>query len=190
MVIRAEIFVEGKSDKKFLDDYLAFLNLSDLIKISPLKGKGEVKNIAETRIEENNRKGIKSITIVDTDLSKESTWEELNKYPVIQKMDAVFLIPNDKDPGALETILENIAKPGSFTDFESCWDSYVSCIESQPTGFRGPFAKSKIYAYMEAVSPLENKKFTGVDKVDFQDINHWDLNADYLNPLKEFIQNI
>ncbi|MDR0803224.1 DUF3226 domain-containing protein [Fluviicola sp.] len=189
MPIKIQLFVEGKSDKKFISDYLDHLGLND-VEIIPLKGKGEVKNIPAPRLEKNQLQGVKNGVIIDADKDKEESLKELKKYANFNLFDEIFFFPNDRDPGALEVVLENCMSSTKKQDFEHCWFQYESCLDNFPQGFRGPFAKSKVYAYLESVSPVLHSKFQGIDKVDFKDSSNWDLNVSYLDPLKMFLTKL
>ena len=55
-----------------------------------------------------------------------------------------------------------------------------------------PVIKSKVFAYLDALLPSKNKKNDKYDLIqeknrNYRNIQHWDLQYEYLNPLKEFL---
>ena len=96
----------------------------------------------------------------------------------------VFLLPNDCDPGCLETLLEWIAVPDHRVVYE-CFREYETCLHSYSKSYRLPNLKARIYAYCEALS-IESYH----SKRDYSDPLYWDLNASALEPLKQFLLDL
>src|SRR5690242_3572634 len=104
---QVQIFVEGIADKKFLEDYLKYLEISNCL-VSVIGDKnnsgGKDKIVLSIPIfQENYIKGIKNVIIFDADeISK--TIEDFANYDFIKSYEIdVFLFPNDKIDGDLET---------------------------------------------------------------------------------------
>ena len=198
MSVRAQIFVEGIADVKFLQDYLKHLGIEDVL-VSEMGGKDK---IVETKINfefnYRNKSGIKNLLIIDADSDYKKRRQELDEIDFLEEYEvASFLFPNDKDSGDLEILLEQIINPKNTAIFD-CWNGYETCLSEKEdaltaTGkYTTPARKTKIYAYLEALldtSKNQKEKIKEPNR-DYLNKDHWDLNADYLNPLKEFIQQI
>lgn len=110
--------------------------------------------------------------------------------------DDIFLFPNNKDNGELETLLMDIAKQPHFV---KCFDSYVECVKSKDTNNINAVdninKKSKMFAYRE-VSGLEkflkklkddNKKSENFLKTNEIFSQYFDFDSLKLEPLREFL---
>ena len=74
--MKAEIFVEGIADQKFIADYLTYLNAGTFpvsIKIVPMGGIGELKNTTPSFIS-NDKTGVKNILIIEIDMNSNSNY--------------------------------------------------------------------------------------------------------------------
>ncbi|WJI95114.1 DUF3226 domain-containing protein [Helicobacter pylori] len=145
------IFVEGPSDKVFLEAYLYFLEDIPIknFKVKDVTGKDNLsKRLLE--IEEYD----KTLIIFDADKDYESNKKEiLSKTQQKITEEQIFLFPNNQDDGDLETLLLEIAK---HDEFLKCFEGYLECIKSKE--HYKPIkniSKSKWYAYLE-VFELQN----------------------------------
>ena len=173
------IIVEGDSDKKFLECYLKYLNITNYTKIVAIGGKNNIINHIELKKED-------FIIIFDADddynKSKINIENQLDKLNI--KNDKIFLFPNNKDNGNLETLIEKIA---IHKEVIHCYDNYTICIDSlinKIQNLKHQAKKSKVFAYMSGFGFKNNIKAEDFDLtpyVDFDDI--------YLNDLKEFLIN-
>ena len=174
-----KIIVEGDSDKKFLESYLKHLKITNC-KIISIGGKDNIKNHKELKKED-------YIIIFDADdnynksrINIEKQLDELNI-----KNDKIFLFPNNKDIGNLETLIEKIAK---HKEVLKCYEDYEKCIENlikKIPNLRYQAKKSKMFAYMSGFgfkNPIKAENFDLTECIDFNDI--------YLNELREFLENI
>ena len=173
------IIVEGDSDKKILECYLKYLNITNYTKIVAIGGKDNIINHIELKKED-------FIIIFDADddynKSKINIENQLDKLNI--KNDKIFLFPNNKDNGNLETLIEKIA---IHKEVIHCYDNYTICIDSlinKIQNLKHQAKKSKVFAYMSGFGFKNNIKAEEFDLtpyVDFDDI--------YLNDLKEFLIN-
>lgn len=145
------IFVEGPSDKVFLEAYLYFLEDLPIknFKVKDVTGKD---NLSKRLLE--IEKYDKTLIIFDADKDYESNKKEiLSKTQQKITEEQIFLFPNNQDDGDLETLLLEIAK---HDEFLKCFEGYLECIKSKehykPIKDIG---KSKWYAYLE-VFELQN----------------------------------
>jgi hypothetical protein len=211
---KVKIYVEGVADAKFIQDFinhhygvtLTIKTIEDKShfthgQIIDLKGKDKLlgeKELAKLKppFQMYNDDGGQNIVILDAD-------EPINggSFSVRQKeLQTVkdgglpfefFLLPNHKDDGDLETLLVQIINQDNQEIF-NCWNGYESCLTHISIKGRGPLTtparKTKIYAYLEAllgVTKDEKKKIKEKER-EYQNPAHWNLNADALQPLKDF----
>ncbi|MFP6101985.1 DUF3226 domain-containing protein [Helicobacter pylori] len=145
------IFVEGPSDKVFLEAYLYFLEDIPIknFKVKDVTGKD---NLSKRLLE--IEKYDKALIIFDADKDYESNKKEiLSKTQQKITEEQIFLFPNNQDDGDLETLLLEIAK---HDEFLKCFEGYLECIKSKE--HYKPIkniSKSKWYAYLE-VFELQN----------------------------------
>ena len=204
---RFRIFVEGDADKKFISDYFHHLFEEDAPQHSinhtgDLKGEktGGYKklsdeiNIREMRI--NTDRGGVNIVIFDADKDIRSRRKEL--LAIQQEFSVefeLFLLPNDKDAGALEDLLERIINPNNQPVMD-CWQVYedelgkVRIPTKTPPTLTLPAKKTKIYGYLEALLGESNTQKEMIKEVkrNYEDTRHWNLDAEYLEPLKGFLE--
>ncbi len=146
------IFVEGPSDKVFLEVYLYFLGnfLTKNFKVQNIKGKD---NLSKRLLE--IEKYDKTLIIFDADKDYESNKKEiLSKTQQKITEEQIFLFPNNQDDGDLETLLLEIAK---HDEFLKCFEGYLECIKSKEhyKPIRN-IRKNMLYAYLEV---FELQKF-------------------------------
>ncbi len=149
------IFVEGPSDKVFLEVYLYFLEDLPIknFKVKDVKGKD---NLSKRLLE--IEKYDKTLIIFDADKDYESNKKEILKVVSKTKQtiseEQIFLFPNNQDDGDLETLLLEIAK---HDEFLKCFEGYLECFKSKE--HYKPIKKIRknmLYAYLEA---FELQKF-------------------------------
>lgn len=188
------IFVEGPSDKVFLEVYLYFLEDIPIknFKVQNIKGKD---NLSKRLLE--IEKYDKTLIIFDADKDYESNKKEILKVVSKTKQtiseEQIFLFPNNQDDGDLETLLLEIAK---YDEFLKCFEGYLECIKNKE--HYKPIKnirKNMLYAYLE-VFGLENlTKTDGKDKIKEKHKEEYeklkeviDFSLNSLIPLKNFLE--
>ena len=204
---RFRIFVEGDADKKFLSDYYHHLfqekapqysinHTGDLKgdKTGGYKKLSDEINIREMRINA-DQDGV-NLVILDADNDIEARRKELEAIKEQYQVDfKLFLLPNNKDKGALEDMLEQIINPVNQPIFK-CWENYEKELGKQeipgrtPPPLTTPAKKTKIYGYLEALlgTSKREKELIKDPNRNYENTQHWNLDAEYLEPLKEFIK--
>ena len=199
------IIVEGEADKKFFKDYFHHLfqeKAPESCIIHP-GGKGETGGYQKLRSEDsigimqqNTDLGGINLVIFDADEDVEKRRSELL---AIKKEFGVefelFLLPNNKDAGALEDLLENIINPNNQPVMD-CWQTYeeelgkVRISTKTPPTLTIPAKKTKIYAYLETLlgKSKSQKKLVRDANRDYENTQHWNLDAEYLETLREFLK--
>ncbi|WP_120907870.1 DUF3226 domain-containing protein [Helicobacter pylori] len=198
------IFVEGPSDKMFLEVYLYFLEdipIKDF-KVRSINGKDNLSNYLN-EIEQY----AKTLIIFDADKDYESNKKEIlskTQQKITERQ--IFLFPNNQDDGDLETLLLEIAK---HDEFLKCFEEYLECIKSKE--HYKPIKnirKNMLYAYLEVFelqkffqykwdASNKNEKYIIIDdkgkikeryKEEYEKLKEViDFNSKSLIPLKNFL---
>ena len=197
------IIVEGDADKKFFRDYYHHLfqekapeNSIIFPKDNNTGGKDKLKSeeTLQALRQNTNQDGV-NLVIFDADEDIEARRKELlavkEQFGVEFEL---FLLPNDKDAGALEDLLENIINPDNQPVMD-CWATYEGELEKvriptkTPPTLTIPAKKTKIYAYLETLlgKSRSQKKLIKDPYRNYENTQHWNLDSEYLKPLKDFI---
>ena len=175
-------FVEGKADAKFIKDLIEehfglVLDLrTDFIELGGWSGYKKEAN----RFIESTLLGNTNIVVMDND-EKERRAEVEKDFVDLNIKGELFLMPDDRRIGELETLLSDIAVK---RDIIKCFDQYKECIRQ----YNPIDEKDKIYAYLDALlSQKDKKKLIKDENRDFRNKEHWDLHHESLNPLLEFL---
>lgn len=204
MMVRFQIIVEGDADKKFFEDYYHHLfnekapkgSISHPGKDGDTGGYQKLgSEDAIGTIRQNTDLGGINLVIFDADEDPDARRSELlaikEEFGVEFEL---FLLPNDKDAGALEDLLENIINPNNQPVMD-CWKTYeeklgeVRIPTKTPPTLTIPAKKTKIYAYLETLldKSKSQKKLIKDANRNYENTQHWDLDAGYLEPLKKFL---
>lgn len=192
-----QIFVEGIADAKLIQDLIKSWYNVDLTigkmggeeanpDILVVGGKDSISKLFPL-FKINEKSDVGNIVIFDAD----NFVEENTKFIEYREKVALgyFLLPDNQSNGDLETLLEQIINPNNKFVIV-CWDNFINCLETTSTNtFYKPSNKKKIYTYLELLlgedSSTQNlKKELGRN---YQNQNHWDLNAPALVNLKQFL---
>ena len=192
------IIVEGEADKKFMEDYYHHLFQTPAPKDGIIHT-GGYKNLANEvilrQMQMNTDQGGVNLVIFDADDDYKTRWEELSSLKEQYGVEfELFLFPNNQDAGALEDLLENIINPNNRPILD-CWENYEEELRKleipgrTPPPLTTPAKKTKIYGYLEALlgeSKKEKKMIKEIER-NYENPLHWDLDAEYLERLKEFL---
>lgn len=204
------IIVEGEADKKFIRDYFHHL-FNESIPANSIIHTGDLSDDETGGIEKlsrevniqqmrnNTDQGGVNLVIFDADEDFESRRTQLLSIKKETGVDfELFLLPNNKDVGALEDLLENIINPNNQPVMD-CWSTYegelgkVRIPTKEPPTLTIPAKKTKIYAYLETLlgKSKSQKKLIKEQERKYENATHWNLDSEYLVPLKVFLtQNI
>lgn len=193
-----QIFVEGKNDENFINSYIKYIVSYDTYKIVPVNGYTNIEKVVSLFKENTENKGI-NLVIFDSDYKRNGGGIETRKKYIQNVLKdnsisaEIFLLPNNKDEGNLETLLENIINQDHKCVLE-CFESYEKCLR----GFKDdndnpiyitPNTKAKIYAYIESMKKTnpDKSRFSKDKDFLFDNSYYWNLDSKYLEPLKEFL---
>lgn len=176
--------------------------IEEKIELIHVGGKDNLNQVVN-QLKENNLKGEKNLVIFDADFDSASIIDggftkrkaALEKEKVKLGVNfELFLFPNHRDDGDFETLLEEIAQKGKHAHFFDCYEKYEECIELKKnadgvTIYTTPNRKGKLHTYISAM-PLSKKQrdSLGQGKWLFDNKDYWDLDSEYLNPLKDFLK--
>ena len=200
------IIVEGDADKKFFEDYYHHLfhekapadSIMHPGKDDDTGGYNKLKSQDTLNaLRQNTDLGGVNLVIFDADENPEARLKELlairEQYGVEFEL---FLLPNDKDAGALEDLLENIINPDNQPVMD-CWATYegelkkVRIPTKTPPTLTIPANKTKIYAYLETLlgKSKSQKKLIKDPYRNYENPQHWNLGSEYIEPLKLFLND-
>lgn len=193
-----KIYVEGMADVKFLSDYISYIIPEFRIeKETIIDSSGWTNNREKSQnlMRQNTDNGGVNLVIFDADNNFNQRLTDLDKWRKSENLSfEIFLFPNNIAIGALEDLLEEIILDKNQPIFD-CWDGYENCLKTKIIPDRKapltvPAKKTKIYGYLEALLGTTQKEKEKIkERVrDYKNAEHWNLNSDYLLPLKNFLQ--
>ena len=199
------IIVEGEADKKFFENYYHHLfhekaPSGSIIHPGKDDDTGGYQKLrredAINAMRQNTDVGGKNLVIFDADEDCEARRKELlairDEFGVKFEL---FLLPNNKDAGELEDMLEQIINPDNQPVMD-CWATYEGELEKvriptkTPPTLTIPAKKTKIYAYLETLlgKTRSQKKLIKDANRNYENTQHWNLDAEYLEPLREYMR--
>lgn len=191
-------FVESKHDNTtetvFLKTLLNVLGIDkSKYEFIHVDGKDNLKN-TDNNFKENTLSGGKNFIIFDSDFESSGAGYEASKKRVYNTffkdvvIDGLFLFPNNHDDGTLENLLENLIQIEKHKQFIDCYNDYEHCLGDK---YISPNLKGKLHTYISAQKGLSNsqRKKLGSGQWLFDNPEYWNLDAEYLMPLKHFLLN-
>ncbi len=194
------LYVEGIADKVFFKQYLqhCFGIVVPEERIVNLEGWTNIKGIAALRrMRSTTDNGGVNIAILDADKDIDARRKDILDWKQEHAVEfELFLLPNNQDAGALEDLLEHIINPNNQPIFD-CWQHYEDELVQldipgrTPPPLTTPAKKTKIYGYLESLlgTTKREKELIKDPNRNYENTQHWNLDAEYLEPLKAFIQN-
>ncbi len=185
------VVVEGETDVPFIRYYinliiqncnLNFVQLSDESFIKT--GSKDALYLTIQIIEGKLINGKQVIVLFDADKDYGTSLKNVNKQ--LTQPVPTFLFPDNKNTGTLETLLCQIV-PKEHQVIFGCYDDYAKCINSL-NKYKSTKEKGKILSYVEIVTPLN--KAISLKQVNSFDTEYWDIESEYLTPLKNFLIKI
>lgn len=137
-----------------------------------------------------------NLVIFDADDDFTNRQKELLAWKEKHSLDfELFLFPNNHDCGELEDLLEQIINPNNQPILD-CWKEYEKSLTKIVLPWRQgipltlPAKKTKIYAYLETLlgKSRKQKELIKENKRDYKNPNHWNLNAQGIFALTDFLK--
>lgn len=194
------LYVEGIADMVFFRQYIqhCFGIVVPEEQIVNLEGWTNIKGIAALRrMRSTTDNGGVNIVILDADSDFEARRKEVLDWREQNGVDfELFLLPNNHDAGTLEDLLESIINPNNRPIFD-CWEHYeqelvqLDILGRTPPPLTTPAKKTKIYGYLEALlgESKSQKELIKEANRNYENPQHWNLDAKYLEPLKLFLND-
>lgn len=147
----------------------------------------------------NTDAGGKNLVIFDADTADNGgsfavRQNELLKRKVALGLDfELFLWPDNQGDGDVEILMESVARKDLYPEFFECFGKYEHCMSQRKNDKGEPFyttpnRKGKLHTYFNAI-PISKTKKDGFGKGSWRwdDTDIWNLDAESLQPLKEFL---
>ena len=181
-----EVYVEGNSDRHFLASVVGQMKMVGFV-WRVIEGGVSSLPAMQQQMLEGCDAGNRIAVIVDANTNVSSQRRDLHRE--IGRMELPipvpsFLLPNDSEPGCLETLLEAMAEAPHGVVY-NCLDQYGHCVRSHNSKYGLPDAKARIYAYCEALG-IQTKP----DERDYRNSDYWNMNAPAVDPLKQFLRSL
>lgn len=196
------IFVEGR-EADFINKYLISLfgENNGRWELIPTSGYTNL-SLVDQLFKENSDNGGVNLVIFDADFP-ETNGGFINRKKYIKEklrelsiLGEIFLFPNNNEDGDFELLLEHIINKEHLCLLE-CFEMYEKCVgghydDNGNPKYTTPDRKSKIYAYIERLkkSRKEKERFKNQKDFFFDNPTYWNLESEYLYPLKTFLQKI
>lgn len=190
------LYVEGIADKVFFKQYLqhCFGIVVPEERIVNLEGWTNIKGIAALRrMRSTTDNGGVNIAILDADNDFEARRKDILDWKQEHAVEfELFLLPNNHDVGTLEDLLEHIINPNNRPIFD-CWEHYEQELVQldipgrTPPPLTTPAKKTKIYGHLEALLLKNQKELIKEANRNYENSQHWNLDSEYLEPLKGFL---
>lgn len=203
-----KIFIEGKNKKvpesEFLRAVLQHIGVtSDQYELIHTDG---YKNLLDSAITSNieimranSDAGGRNLVIFDADTAFNKGGFSLRQGELLERKAVLglefelFLWPDNKGDGDVEMLMESVARKDLYPEFFECFGKYEHCMSQRKNDKGEPFyttpnRKGKLHTYFNAI-PISKTKKDGFGKGTWRwdDTEIWNLDAETLQPLKEFL---
>ena len=102
----------------------------------------------------------------------------------------LFIFPNNKNDGTIINLLENIVNNEHYHVLK-CIEQYFSCVDSlQNSLYCLPAPNAKMISYIEILKNISGTHNVHLRNVNYNQIELWNLNSKYLDPLKNFLNSL
>lgn len=186
---KVQFFVEGKADKKFLEDML-LLYWGDN-SFAEVKSAGGITELFKSpaAYKSNSHKGGINLVFADADTNFATQFETLIANKSDDLKFELFLFPDNKGNGNLETLLEQLINPKHESIFK-CFKAYQDCLKASNQNYRVPALKTKIYSYVDTLVPLNQEELAKELNRNYLNTEHWHIeNNPAIEPLRQFLVN-
>ena len=203
-----KIYIEGKNKKvpesEFLHAILEHIGIAaekyELVHTNGYTSLMDAANGVNVEImRANSDSGGKNLVVFDADTSANNGGFEARQKELLDKGKALglefelFLWPDNATDGDVEVLMESIARKDLYPEFFDCFSKYEHCISQRKNEKGEPFyttpnRKGKLHTYFNSL-PISNAKKNkfGSGAWRWTDTDIWDLDAESLNPIKEFL---
>ena len=205
---KVKIFLEAESlnvpESKFVVSILKHMGINpDRYDLMPTGGYSNLMDSDSTTnvgiLQANTDEGGINLVIFDADSPQNNGGFEKRREELLKRKKEMgltfelFLWPNNKDDGDVEVLMESIARKDLYPQLFECYEKYEHCIsqrknEQGDAFYHLPNRKNKLHTYFTSL-PISQTKRDKAGKGDWlwDDSEIWNLDADTMNPIKEFL---
>lgn len=190
------VYIEAKDNKTpeyhFLDAFMRHHKIENVALI-PIGGWANLKNLS-TKMQQNLLEGDHVAILFDADTLANGGGFAV-RLEAIKKVLAdmqipetdIFLWPNNAEDSDFETMLEHVVCIENHQLFFDCFQDYENCVSKK---YNTPNRKGKFHTFITAQKNLNKNQRDRIGSGDwlFEDSSLWDLDNNYLQPLKEFLR--
>lgn len=147
----------------------------------------------------NTDAGGKNLVVFDADTATNNGGFSVRQDELLTKGKALglvfdlFLWPDNGSDGDVEVLMESIARKDLYPEFFDCFGKYEHCISQRKNDkgepyYTSPNRKGKLHTYFNSL-PISNTKKSkfGSGVWRWNDSAIWNLDADTLKPIKDFL---
>ncbi len=203
-----KIFIEAESlnvpESKFLDAILKHIGITpDKYELMPTGGyKNLMDSVKASNVEllqANTDAGGTNLVVFDADTVENNGGFEKRKTELLARRDELdlnfdlFLWPDNSRDGDVEVLMEDIARKDLYPELFDCYSKYEHCIsqrknEDGKTYYHLPNRKNKLHTYFTTLPISQTKRDkAGKGAWLWDDTRIWNLDADSIRPIKEFL---
>lgn len=158
--------------------------------IIPVNGKDNLEHVVPQMQETMEQDG-KNLVIFDADFPENNggfTSRQAELLGKLQELDVsfeLFLYPNNQDDGDVESCFEMMMLPEHQTIME-CFRDFEMCLGSD---YVHPNRKGRCFTYISSMQMSQTKRNKlGSGQWMFDNMDYWNINAEGLQPLKDFLR--
>ena len=189
--IYLETSSKTSSEYVFIKTLLEKLRRADY-EIICVGGKNKLREVAN-KFHEHTAEGGENIIIFDADSANNgdgyaNAMQRIREQIATLGIEVagIFLFPNNADDGIFENLLEHLIRKDLHQTFLDCFSDYEACLGKN---YEVPDIKGKMYEYIIIQKGLSDSAREHIKKGDWLwgNSDYWDLDACYLQPLKDFL---
>lgn len=196
-----KIFLEGDTDKKFIQDFIRYWNIEvNNIDYQTINGKDENSILKSMELAYTKEQLGKNVFILDLD--EDSKQERLNSILELASNtnisiseESIYFFPDNDSEGTIEDLIITMFSENSIA---SCFESYTQCltkINSDKFRHQNIGKKELVYHYkllhLKKEQNSNRSKYISDRHTDYTNTNFWNISKenDGLNRLKNFLKN-
>jgi hypothetical protein len=189
---------EGQDEVAFFEELFKHMGMENIVDLREVKGKDNFKNEIRLLKRVTGFSGLEAIAIIrDADKSFTNTFKSIigvlkrcglqtpknpGEFSLGKPKVGVFIMPDNKSSGALETLCLETVKDAKEME---CVNRFIDCanqLENPPK--EKDIAKAKVQAFLAIMPEVPDRLGIGAKK------GYWDFDSAELAPLKNFLSEL
>lgn len=188
------LLVEGATPMHFFEALLQHLGLANSIEIRDFGGVGDFKTFLKTVVATTGfREHVRSVDVArdaegDATAARQSVDDALRTIQLgLTREPGVFILPNNQDPGMLETLcMEAVKNEPALGGACSCVEEFFGCLGRNEVDLPKSSVISKNLAQAFLATREEVQLFPGIAAYR----GYWPWQNPAFDPLKEFLRSL